>query len=76
MPAILGRFSETQNEIFGTTFPANGPRLAGNVVFDAHTAVLMRENGVRMIYTNDGDFNRFPFIDVLGPVTGKRRTAR
>lgn len=36
------------------------PRLAGNVVSDVHTAVLMRENGVRAIYTNDGDCNRFP----------------
>lgn len=43
------------------------PRLAGNVVFDVHTAVLMRENGVRTIYTYDADFKRFPFIDVVDP---------
>ena len=39
-----------------------------------YAAVLMRENGVRAIYTHDGDFNRFPFVDVLDPVTGQRRT--
>lgn len=39
---------------------AEMPRLAGNVLSDVHTALLMRENGVRAIYTNDGDCNRFP----------------
>lgn len=47
---------------------AEVPRLAGNVVFDVHTAVLMRENGVRAIYTNDTDFRRFPFVEVLDPL--------
>jgi len=51
------------------------PSIAGNLAFDAHTAILMRENGVRAIYTYDGDFNRFPFIDVLDPATGQRRTS-
>lgn len=73
----LGMLTETERHLHvAREVFAEIPRLAGNVVFDAHTAVLMRENGVRMIYTNDGDFNRFPFIDVLDPVTGKRRTAR
>lgn len=51
------------------------PSVAGNLVFDAHTAILMRENGVRAIYTHDGDFNRFAFIDVLDPTTGHRRSS-
>jgi predicted nucleic acid-binding protein len=28
---------------------------------DAHTAVLMREHGIRTIFTRDSDFHRFPF---------------
>ena len=35
---------------------------------DAHTAVLMREHGVRRIYTRDTDFHRFPFIEVVDPL--------
>jgi len=74
----LGLLTETERHLHvAREVFADMPRLAGNVVFDAHTAILMRENGVRAIYTNDGDFNRFPFVDVLDPVTGERRsTAR
>lgn len=50
--------------------------ISGNLVFDAHTAVLMRENGVRTIYTRDSDFNRFSFLDTIDPVTETRRTSR
>lgn len=35
--------------------------LRGNVMHDVHTAVLMRENGVREIRTRDADFCRFQF---------------
>jgi len=41
----------------------------GNAVPDAHLATLMREHGVRMIYTRDRDFRRFDGIDVLDPFT-------
>jgi hypothetical protein len=44
------------------------PHLAGNVLHDAHTAVLMREHGIRRIYTRDTDFHRFPFLDVVDPL--------
>lgn len=42
--------------------------LTGNLVFDTHTAILMRERGIRKIYTRDRDFNRFPFIEAIDPV--------
>ena len=42
--------------------------LAGNILHDLHTAVLMREHGLREIYTRDTDFHRFPFIEVIDPV--------
>ena len=50
------------------------PDIKGNLVFDAHTAVLMREHGLKTIYTRDTDFNRFAFLDVVDPIQGIRRT--
>jgi hypothetical protein len=44
------------------------PHISGNLVHDAHTAILMREHGVRSIYTRDTDFHRFPFLDPLDPL--------
>ena len=43
------------------------PRLAGNLLHDAHTAILMREHGIRTIYTRDKDFLQFPFLDPVDP---------
>ena len=43
------------------------PQVRGNVVHNVHTAVLMREHGIKEIYTCDMDFHRFPFLRVLGP---------
>jgi toxin-antitoxin system PIN domain toxin len=45
------------------------PHLAGNVIHDAHTAALMREHGIQRICTRDMDFHRFPFLEVVDPVT-------
>ncbi len=45
------------------------PHLSGNLLHDAHTAVLMKEHGIRQIYTRDSDFHRFPFVDVLDPMS-------
>jgi toxin-antitoxin system PIN domain toxin len=44
------------------------PGLAGNILHDTRTAVLMREHGVRRIYTRDTDFHRFRFLEVVDPV--------
>lgn len=44
------------------------PMLAGNVLHDAHTAILMKEHGVRRIYTHDTDFHRFSFLEVIDPL--------
>jgi toxin-antitoxin system PIN domain toxin len=44
------------------------PALAGNVMYDVHTVTLMREHGVRAIYTRDADFHRFPGIEVIDPL--------
>lgn len=39
----------------------------GNDVPDGHLATLMRQNGVRTIYTRDRDFRRFDGIAVKDP---------
>ncbi len=44
------------------------PHLAGNIFHDAHTAILMREHGIRRICTRDTDFHRFPFLEVVDPL--------
>lgn len=44
------------------------PHLAGNLLHDAHTAILMREHGIGRIYTRDADFHRFPFLEVIDPL--------
>lgn len=44
------------------------PDLSGRLLHDAHIAVLMREHGIRRIYTRDTDFFRFPFLEPVDPV--------
>jgi predicted nucleic acid-binding protein len=44
------------------------PHLAGNLLHDAHTAILMREHGIARICTRDTDFNQFPFLEVIDPL--------
>ena len=42
-------------------------RIRGNDVPDAHLAALMRQHGVRLIYTHDRDFRRFDGIEARDP---------
>jgi toxin-antitoxin system PIN domain toxin len=39
----------------------------GNLVPDAHLAALLRQHGVRTLYTNDADFLKFDFLEVRNP---------
>lgn len=48
------------------------PHTGGNRVPDAHLAALMRQHGVRVIYTRDRDFRRFDGIDARDPFAGAR----
>jgi hypothetical protein len=45
-----------------------GVGIIGNLVFDAHTAVLMKEHGIAAIFTRDRDFRRFSFLQVIDPL--------
>ncbi|MBM4343396.1 MAG: PIN domain-containing protein [Deltaproteobacteria bacterium] len=47
---------------------AEVPGLSGNLLFDAQTVALMREHGIRRIWTRDADFYRFSGIEVLDPL--------
>jgi toxin-antitoxin system PIN domain toxin len=46
---------------------ANDGAARGNLIPDAHLVALMRQNGVRTIWTHDRDFHRFPGLDVRDP---------
>jgi hypothetical protein len=39
----------------------------GNLVPDAHLAALLRQHGVRRLYTVDRDFRKFDFLEVTDP---------
>jgi uncharacterized protein len=59
--------TERHAEIAGEVL-AEYPHVAGNLFHDAHTAILLREHGIRSICTLDTDFSRFKFIEVIDPV--------
>ena len=45
----------------------DGLAVRGNLVTDAHLATLLRQHGVRRLYSADADFRRFAFLDVRDP---------
>jgi uncharacterized protein len=55
------RFLEVYREV------TEGLVVRGGMVPDAHLAALLRQHGVRTLYTRDKDFRRFPFLDVRDP---------
>ena len=40
----------------------------GNLVPDAHIATVLRQHGVRRIYTADTDFRKSTFLEVVNPL--------
>lgn len=46
---------------------SSGDRARGNDVTDAHLATLMRQHGVRVIYTRDRGFRRFHGVEARDP---------
>lgn len=40
----------------------------GNLVPDAHLAALLRQHGIKTLYTADADFRKFRFLDVRNPI--------
>ncbi len=65
----LGVLVETDRHAAVAQEVLNGvPQLHGNLLHDTHTAILMKEHGIRQIYTRDMDFHRFPFLEVIDPL--------
>jgi toxin-antitoxin system PIN domain toxin len=56
-PGFLDVYREVSGE-----FPVRG-----NLVPDAHLAALLRQHGVKTLYTRDADFRKFAFLDVRDP---------
>ena len=42
----------------------------GNLVPDAHLAVILQEHGVKRLYSTDTDFRKFGFLEVINPLDG------
>jgi uncharacterized protein len=62
--------SPGEREGFWRTYlDSGGATVRGDAVPDMHLASLMRENGVRILYTRDRGFRRFEFLDVRDPFT-------
>lgn len=40
----------------------------GNLVPDAHLAVILQEHGVKRLYTTDADFRKFDFLEIINPL--------
>jgi toxin-antitoxin system PIN domain toxin len=59
--------SDRQATVAGEVL-ASLPHLSASLMYDAQTAVLMREHGVSKIYTRDTDFHRFPFVQPIDPL--------
>ena len=51
------------------------PGLRGSILHDVHTAVLMREHGLRRIYTQDTDLHKLSFLEVIDPLRADWTTA-
>jgi predicted nucleic acid-binding protein len=54
-------FLDVYREVTGG-FPVRG-----NLVPDAHLAALLKQHGVRTLFTRDSDFRKFAFLDVRDP---------
>jgi len=54
-------FLEVYREVTGG-FPVRG-----NLVPDAHLAALLKQHGVRTLFSRDTDFRKFGFLDLRDP---------
>ena len=57
-----GRHASVADGVFSEV-----PHVRGNLIHDATTAILMREHGIKVIYTQDTDFHRFRFLEPVDP---------
>ncbi len=57
-----GRYADVMQDIVNEM-----PTLRGNDMHDVEIAALMRDHGIKTIYTRDTGFHRFRFLDVIDP---------
>ena len=55
-------------EVARRTFAELGD-LRGGIARHAATAILMREHGVATVYSRDTDLHRFPFLEMVDPMS-------
>jgi hypothetical protein len=67
-PALGILIPTERHATVAATVIRDGPPITGNRWHDAATAILMREHGIRTIYTRDADFRRFPFLEAVDPL--------
>lgn len=59
---------ETETFAFDFAEISKSAGVYGNLVPDAHIATILRQHGVRRIYTADTDFKKFGFLEVVNPL--------
>jgi len=62
LTAEAGHWDRLEGELRSLAHPS------GNLFFDIRTVVLMREHGIRTIYTTDKDFLQFRDLNVIDPL--------
>ena len=55
-------FLDVYRDVAGS-FPVRG-----DLVPDAHLAAILRQHGVRTLYTRDADFRKFDFLEIRDPL--------
>jgi toxin-antitoxin system PIN domain toxin len=70
-PGLVVLTETERHEIAAAEFFAAHPFVTGNLIFDAHTAILMKEHGISTIYTRDSEFYKFSFANVIDPLKQK-----
>jgi len=63
---VLGEVEGFWQQLGDVARPA---KASGNLVPDAHLVALMRQHGIREIWTNDRDFRKFDGVVTLDPFT-------
>jgi len=63
--------SEAEGFLTAYRAATQGMVARGDIVPDAHLATVLRQHGVRTLYTNDRDFLKFRFLDTRSPFEGR-----
>ena len=62
---IIGEEDDFAHHYLQTT---SGLHVRGGLVSDAHLAAILRQHGVKTMYSADSDFRKFDFLKVINPL--------